>query len=135
MGENEQLVPMEEWGKLAPLLKGGAISLPFVQELFLLECDVAGTLYVEHLVEKTACIRDGSPVSLVREPNNPYDQLAIRVDNEKGEKLGYVPRRKNEVLARLLDGGKMLYGKVVEKATSKHDHWINITIRIFMRDV
>ncbi len=135
MGEDNQLVSMGEWGKLAPLFKGGDITLPFVQELFLLECDVAGMFYVEHLDEKTANLQDGSPVSLVREPNNPYDSLAIRVDNEKGEKLGYVPRRKNEVLARLLDGGKMLYGKVVEKSVNKHDQGVNLTIRIFMRDV
>ncbi len=135
MGEDNQLVPMGEWGKLAPLFKGGDITLPFVQELFLLECDVAGTFYVEHLDEKTANLQDGSPVSLVREPNNPYDSLAIRVDNEKGEKLGYVPRRKNEVLARLLDGGKMLYGKFVEKSVNKHDQGVSLTIRIFMRDV
>ena len=75
MDESDKLVPMEEWGKLAPLLKGGGISLPFVQELFLLECDVAGTLYVEHLEEKTACLQDGSPVALAREPNNPYDHF------------------------------------------------------------
>jgi SWI/SNF-related matrix-associated actin-dependent regulator of chromatin subfamily A3 len=32
----------------------------------------------------------GEFVTLIREPNNPYDRNAIRVDNLRGEKVGHV---------------------------------------------
>lgn len=44
----------------------------------------------------------GDPLELVREPGNPHDPDAIRVE-WAGRKLGYVPRRSNARLARLLD--------------------------------
>ena len=49
---------------------------------------------------------------LIREPKNEYDELAILVKDEKGHKLGYVPRRNNAPYARLLDAGKVLYAIV-----------------------
>ncbi len=32
-------------------------------------------------------------VKLVREPNNPYDKWAVRVDNVVGEKVGHLSRQ------------------------------------------
>ncbi len=32
-------------------------------------------------------------VKLVREPNNPYDKWAVRVDNVIGEKVGHLSRQ------------------------------------------
>jgi hypothetical protein len=34
----------------------------------------------------------GEPVLLAREPHNPYDNNAIAVLNQGGEKIGHVPR-------------------------------------------
>ena len=62
-------------------------------------------------------------------------QLYASVDNANGGKLGYVPRKKKEVLSRLLDGGKMLYGKVAEIEFSEFSNWITITIKIYMKDL
>jgi len=31
-------------------------------------------------------------VTLIREPENPYDHWAVRVDNVRGEKVGHLPR-------------------------------------------
>ena len=35
--------------------------------------------------------------------------------DEAGRLLGYVPRVKNEALARLMDAGKLLFGKIESK--------------------
>ena len=106
-----------------------------VQELFLIECEIAGTSFVKNIAEKAAAFNEGEVLSLIREADNKYDSLAIRVDNSCGEKLGYVPRKKNEILARLLDGGKMLYGTVSEKEISEYSNWVDITIKICMKDL
>ena len=42
-------------------------------------------------------------VSLNREPNNPYDRNAIRVDNVFRVQVGHIKRQQAAVLARLID--------------------------------
>ena len=129
------LIKLDNWNQIAKLNSGSGVPMPFVQELFLIECEIAGTGFVKNILEKASALKVGEVVSLVREANNKYDSLAIRVDNSSGEKLGYVPRKKNEILARLLDGGKMLYGIVSEKEISEYSNWVDITIRICMKDL
>ena len=129
------LIKLDNWNQIAKLNSGGGVPMPFVQELFLIECEIAGTGFVKNIVEKASALKEGEVVSLVREANNKYDPLAIRVDNSSGEKLGYVPRKKNEILARLLDGGKILYATVAEKEISGYSNWVDITIKICMKDL
>jgi hypothetical protein len=49
-------------------------------------------------------MRAGDALELVREPDNPHDANAIRIE-WRGRKIGYVPRRENEHLARQMDHG------------------------------
>ena len=130
----EELIKIDQWGTIAKLNNGSGIIMPFVQELFLLECEIAGTGFVKDIENKSRALTVGEVVSLVRETDNKYDNLAIRIDNAEGSKLGYVPRKKNEVLSRLLDGGKLLYGKVSEVEFSEFSNWITITVKIYMKD-
>eukprot|EP00798_Chlamydomonas_sp_ICE-L_P010643 gene10643-12322_t len=46
-------------------------------------------------------------VMLVREPNNPYDSCAIRVDNVERTKVGHLARDQVMCLAPLCDAGKL----------------------------
>ena len=129
------MIKLENWSNLAKLNNGGGVPMPFVQELFLLECEIAGTGFVKDIELKAKALQVDTVVSLIREADNKYVKLAIRIDDPAGGKLGYVPRKKNEVLARLLDGGKMLYGKVDEIEFSEFSSWITITIKIYMKDL
>jgi hypothetical protein len=53
---------------------------------------------------------------------------------ESGQRqLGYVPRAKNEALARLMDAGKLLFGRVESK--DWRGDWLKIEARIYMRDL
>jgi hypothetical protein len=56
-------------------------------------------------------LRQGDALDLVREPGNPHDANAVRVD-WRGRKLGYVPRRENAAVAWGLDRGTPLRARV-----------------------
>ncbi|MFY9316906.1 MAG: HIRAN domain-containing protein [Burkholderiales bacterium] len=56
-------------------------------------------------------LREGDALELVREPDNPHDANAVRVD-WRGRKLGYVPRRENAAIAWSLDRGAPLRARV-----------------------
>ena len=53
----------------------------------------------------------GERLQLVREPDNPYDANAVRVE-WRGVMLGYVPRRDNAAVARQMDRGTVLEARV-----------------------
>ncbi|HKO88876.1 MAG TPA: HIRAN domain-containing protein [Burkholderiales bacterium] len=56
-------------------------------------------------------MRVGDRLELRREPDNPHDSQAIRVD-WRGHKLGYVPRKENASLAWAMDQGQRLAARV-----------------------
>ena len=53
----------------------------------------------------------GDRLELLREPDNPYDANAVRV-RWRGRMLGYVPRRDNAAVARLMDRGTALEARI-----------------------
>ena len=53
----------------------------------------------------------GDALDLVREPDNPHDANAVRVE-WRGRKLGYVPRSENGALAWAMDRGEALRARV-----------------------
>lgn len=55
----------------------------------------------------------GQPLALVREPDNPHDPLAVRLEWQ-GEKLGYVPRPLNAEIARRLGAGERLTARIAD---------------------
>jgi hypothetical protein len=73
----------------------------------------------------------GDSLTLVREQNNAYDPRAVRVEWQ-GYKLGYVPRKENEAVARQLDRGSKLEARIVR--LQKHrDPWKRIEFEVFLR--
>jgi hypothetical protein len=50
-------------------------------------------------------LRIGDGLDLAREPDNPFDANAVRVE-WRGHKLGYVPRKQNAALAWAMDRGE-----------------------------
>lgn len=69
-------------------------------------------------------MKAGDRLELVREPQNPYDAGAIRVE-WRGHQLGYVPQRDNAAVARQLDRGTPLEARI---ATLKENR--NRSVRI-----
>lgn len=85
---------------------------PFNADVFLIGTEIAGTTFVENIAELYERLEEGERVLLLREPSNEYDEHAILVKTQLGEKLGYVPMRTNLILSRLMDAGKELYARI-----------------------
>src|SRR5947209_15764011 len=119
-------------GLMSLLGTAADLPLPFVRDIILLECHVAGTAYRD-LNRIESILRAGEELTLRREPDNEHDNLAIQILTASGSHLGYIPRAKNEPLARLMDAGKCLFAKLTEK--SRENCWLKIDVQIFMREL
>jgi len=108
------------------------LGKPFSRQIYLISASIAGAFYVDGIYELLEKIIPGTKLRFVREPDNKYDKLAILVKDQDDNKLGYVPREKNPILARLMDAGKLIYGTV--KTINDDDSYINIEMEIFMDD-
>jgi len=60
---------------------------------------------------------EGTPVALVPEPDNPYDPRAIRVDNHRGQTIGYLPR--DEWLTDVILDQRLPIEAVIEQVTGQ----------------
>ena len=49
-----------------------------------------------------------------------------------GVKIGYVPKQDNVIFARLMDAGKLLFGKITSK--EKKGSWVKIYIKVFLHE-
>ena len=58
--------------------------------------------------------------------------MAIAVKNTDGVKIGYVPKADNAVFSRLMDAGKLLFGKLTEK--EKRGSWLRIKMEIYLNE-
>lgn len=110
---------------------GDGALLPFAKEIMLIECLIAGTSHLD-LAEVAPGLLPGTLLVLKREPQNPHDALAIMIFTEAGHHLGYIPRAKNEAVARLMDAGKLLFGRLESKEWQ--GAWLKAQMRVFMRD-
>ena len=105
---------------------------PFVQEVELLNCNIAGTTFLD-LEDIEPKLKKHQLLVLKREPKNEYDDNAILILTEDGQKLGYVPQEKNEVLSNLMDAGKLIFGRLVEKTWV--DDWLKLDVQLYLRDL
>ena len=105
---------------------------PFVQEVELLNCNIAGTTFL-NLKDIEPKLKKHQLLVLKREPKNEYDDKAILILTEDGQKLGYVPQEKNEILSSLMDAGKLLFGRLDEK--NWVDRWLTLDIQVYLRDL
>jgi len=70
----------------------------------------------------------GDRLTLIREPQNVHDRLAIRVEWRE-QKVGYVPRRENGDIARLMDHGVPVFARISRLAQSR-DPWARVRFEI-----
>ena len=108
-------------------------ALPFTRDLFLIETHVAGLAYYQLETVQTQLVA-GLPLLLQREPGNEYDDLAIEVLTQDRTKLGYVPKNRNPVLARLMDAGKCLIAEVCTVDTGWNTPSREVRFRISLRE-
>lgn len=109
-----------------------SVSMPFELRIVLFESvRIAGTSHAPDIDATMRQMLDEARLDLVREPDNQADSWAIRVEHD-GKKIGYVPADKNEVLARLMDGGKALSGELVSREL--RGTWWNVHMEVYLID-
>lgn len=79
-------------------------------------------------------LKEGLPVVLERESENPYDVFAVKV-MINGRKVGYLPAYENVVLANLMDKGVRLTAVISNINRKSKDPWLMqvMSIRITTR--
>lgn len=126
----DSIVPADR--KLLALLAGGTAPLPFGREIVLLECHVAGTSHVD-LTGVWQALHPDARLPLRREPDNPYDPFAVRVEDGEGHKLGYLPRDRNEAVARLMDAGKRIEARLEGREWCGHEgRWLKLDVSVLL---
>ncbi len=79
-------------------------------------CPVAGinkeALSGAHRQDIIAKLKEGEPIFLVREPNNPHDPNAVALFTEGDRDIGYLPRDWAAEIAERLDAGSPVTAKV-----------------------
>lgn len=122
--ETETLVSSIEKHGVGEMLK------PLIQEIHLFDTYVAGTT---HLKDKSVLnqIKPGNNLKLLRE-NNKFDEKAILILLETGQKLGYIPEKDNIIFSRLMDAGKKLTARITN--IEKKGSFTQISIGIYLVD-
>jgi hypothetical protein len=72
----------------------------------------------------------GDPVALVREPDNAHDANAVRIE-WRGHLLGYLPRSDNQPVARQLDRGSRLTGRIA-RLDKYRNHRLRLEIDVLL---
>lgn len=101
-----------------------------VREIRLSSPCIAGFQYY-HGPEVENQLREGDQLSLKREPQNQYDQYAVEVYLER-EKLGYLPRKENKIIARMMDQGVNVGGRIM-KINSGSMSYHKVMIDVFYK--
>lgn len=115
---------------------------PFENEVYLLTTYISQSESIEEMNNIVEDFEDDEELALLRETNDDkdalinfdFDEYAIIVQRKDGKKLGYIPRHDNKVLARLMDAGKLLYGKVTSASKSYVDEPVSIDFDIYMKE-
>ena len=76
-------------------------------------------------------LKVGDMLTLVREPDNPHDGNAIRVEWQ-GHKLGYVPRRENHTVALHIARGGLVEARV-SRLTAHRNPWQRIEFEVYVK--
>jgi hypothetical protein len=72
----------------------------------------------------------GDHLQLIREPDNAYDPKAVRVE-WRGVMIGYAPRADNVDLARLMDRGAQVEGRIVHLQKSRNP-WQRVLFEVLV---
>lgn len=105
---------------------------PFARQIYLLDVHIAGTSHIENIKEIEPALKTGMKLKFFRDVKNKFDANAILVEDDSQNKLGFIPQDKNEILSRLMDAGKLLYGTV--KSKEFVNDWLKITIQVYLDD-
>lgn len=128
------IIKKDDTGVISILHGSGGLTIPkpFEHEIFLFDSYVAGTTHVEGIEELEPHLKIDDKLEFFREPDNSFDPNAIVIRNATGVKVGYVPKAYNVVFSRLMDAGKLLFGRIVSK--EMQGDWLKLIIKIYLHE-
>lgn len=130
MSDEVQSMIIVNSGLLSALGSGQLNIDVFKKEILVLECLVAGTSF-RKLDKVEPQLSTTVKLDIKREAKNEFDAFAVAL--QYGDtKVGYVPKDKNEVIARLMDAGKFFYATV--EAKEWEGNWLRLDVKIYMKD-
>ncbi|NLL92443.1 MAG: restriction endonuclease [Ruminococcaceae bacterium] len=122
--------------KLVELINSGkegiGIIKPFERDIFLFDTHVAGTTHIVGIEDIEPHLNIGEKLHFFREPDNMHDEAAILVMTKNEVKIGYVPKKDNIIFSRLMDAGKILFGRISEK--EMRGKWLRIKMEIYLHE-
>ncbi len=129
MNDEQSLIKVNP-GLLSALSKGAFSLDVFARELLVLECLAAGTSF-RKLDKVQDELKETVQLEMKREGDNKFDPFAIALWFQN-TKVGYIPKEKNEVLARLMDAGKQFYATIYAK--EMEGNWLKLEIKVMLKD-
>lgn len=93
---------------------------------------IAGTRHVPGIAKIAEDLSVGDAVFFKRDPGNFFDEWAVGIYDIEGRRLGYLSCEHNEVVSRLMDGGKSILGRL--RAKGRRDAWTKLEIEVILND-
>ena len=89
----------------------------FLKDTGKIRCDVRGLRYYDYFnLYRNKSINKNTQLLLNHEPQNLYDEFAIEVRTNKGEKIGYVPAEYSEEIFEYIQGDHILEVEIIRLA-------------------
>ena len=93
---------------------------------------IAGTRHVENIEDLVSRFDASTRFFLERDRGNLFDEWAVGVFDDQSNRIGYVSCECNEVIARLLDGGKSLSARFA--GANRSGRWMRIEMGVYLND-
>lgn len=96
---------------------------------------IVGSRYHKDAIKRLSRMPVGAPVTLRREPDNPYDSRAVAVFSagDAGVHLGYVPRDRAAQLASAMDAGAQMRAILVQEIIADQAGEVRFAPKISVR--
>jgi HIRAN domain len=129
INEEQGLIKVSR-GLLSALSSGQLNIDVFKKEILVLECMVAGTSF-RKLDTIEADLAATVKLDMKREGKNEFDEFAVALYYQT-VKVGYLPKDRNEVIARLMDAGKAFHATI--EAKEWEGTWLRLDVKIYIKD-
>ena len=97
------------------------------KDIYVLDSYIAGLAYRnKEMLEKE--LKEDTKLYMKRDAFNTHDTKAIKIISKTGNVIGFVPKKDNEVISRLMDSGKYFYCVVDEVDMDR----LHVSIEIYM---
>lgn len=93
---------------------------------------VAGTRHVRGVRQRAEALGPGASLLFSRDGANPHDVFAVQVLDERGGFLGYLSCEFNEIVSRLMDGGRSVSGVV--RSVGQVGSWTKVEMAVMLND-